>query len=690
MSTVIEWLADSLITGSIVILIVWMVRAFIVQRAPRRYAYLLWVVVGIRLLLPVSIPSVFSVFNLAPEMNPVREYLVGEDSYEHGTATSASDKVLTSSSKNNEYSRKNVGTDTTIPHEITDERSPKEKYSGGHLSEDVSTKTQVRTVYHLDKEIWIYVLFYVWMTGVVVFFLKNLTDSVRLHRRLCTAVRREAGVFESDRIDTPFVRGIVKPRIYIPFRLSERELACILAHERHHIRRGDAAFKFLAMVLVAVYWFHPLVWLSYRFMVQDMEISCDEYVLEHENGDIRAEYSTLLLAFATNKRIADGVLFFGENDTRRRVKHIMMYKKSGIIAGVAALVAVCIVSVCCLTNAKGRESGTIDVVSGDSALGAESDGKDDTILSSDVVTLELPGSKNIQGELVEASTTGDTTWHIGGSDLIRLIYADRDQLILSGTLGLFVYDKNEQKMIRTVSYTAIGGVSNQSEEKNSVVASLDGSQVYLNPTAASKDMYIYDIKKDILVKVDISTFEQLNIAHSKAETDEMTYETDGKTINVRLRYDKCYGDYCYCEYADEDEPLMAQWHALFLDEKYRKAELLHLSDIQDVEKIEMFIGDSMKTIVDPDMLSEFENAINAYETPKRKDDFSACPFDKPMYLTMKDGTFGMIYPATDSCGAFISAEGECEAVSDGDSSRFNLCNLLQWPYGGTLELTEGQ
>lgn len=147
------------------------------------------------------------------------------------------------------------------------------------------------------------------------------------------AIRWKDNIYECDNISTPFVLGIVKAKIYIPFHLGKKEREYILLHEYYHIQRKDQFIKLCAYLLCIIYWFHPLVWISYFAMIRDMEMSCDEYVLKHSANDIRADYSTLLLDFATKTQaFSAGLLAFGESDTRRRVKNIMKFttRKNGL------------------------------------------------------------------------------------------------------------------------------------------------------------------------------------------------------------------------------------------------------------------------------------------------------------------------------------------------------------------------
>ena len=117
------------------------------------------------------------------------------------------------------------------------------------------------------------------------------------------AVRLVDNIWVCENISSPFVVGVFRPKIYLPFRLPEEEKDFILCHEKHHIARKDNWFQLFAFFLVCIYWFHPLVWLSYFAMIRDMEMSCDEYVMSKSGKDIRAVYGRKLLGFAMNKRI---------------------------------------------------------------------------------------------------------------------------------------------------------------------------------------------------------------------------------------------------------------------------------------------------------------------------------------------------------------------------------------------------
>lgn len=147
-----------------------------------------------------------------------------------------------------------------------------------------------------------------------------------LRRRLASSVPLRDNIRLADHIQSPFVLGLLRPRIYLPSGLPEKEREYLILHEQIHIRRGDHLVKLLAFGALAVHWFNPLVWLAFRLMEQDMEMSCDEAALRRANRDIRAEYAASLLKFAGGG-VSRALPGFGEGETKSRVRNIVAYQK---------------------------------------------------------------------------------------------------------------------------------------------------------------------------------------------------------------------------------------------------------------------------------------------------------------------------------------------------------------------------
>ena len=289
------------LSASVVILAVLLVR-MLLTGAPKKWSYLLWSVVGFRLICPVSFRAAFSIFSVAPQQTSPTEHVVF-------TAPMNPVPVVEPNSV------------TVTPTPIVE---------------------QTATVH-----LWPTLGMVLWCVGVAALLIYSLVQYFRLRSLLLDAVRQEEGVWQSDRISSPFLLGLVHPKIYLPTGTEGETRRYVLAHERVHLQRGDHWIKTLSFLLLAVHWFNPLCWLSYVLMNRDMELSCDERVLM-EYGDIARSYSYSLLHFASGKRFPQaGMLAFGESDVKRRVQNALKWKQPKRWATIfAALVCVLAVAVC--------------------------------------------------------------------------------------------------------------------------------------------------------------------------------------------------------------------------------------------------------------------------------------------------------------------------------------------------------
>lgn len=361
--------------ASVVILAVFLVR-ILMRRFPRKYAYLLWLIVGIRLVCPVAVPSSLSVFNLpvTQEQNsilmkpqekssvstkpkeqnnvsakPQQETVVGQSGETHESGTDLPEPGEETSGKAADQS-----VDAVKPMaELPALSSAGDGQASSDKEEDTADDSSRTDVYPSAVRRLLPAASYIWLVGMALLLLWNVYLMMRMKRWLGKAVLYRDNIYECDGIASPFVLGLFRPRIYIPFRLGERECMFILQHEQYHIRRRDYIIKFFAFLILAVYWFHPLVWAAYFCMIRDMEMSCDEHVLASMGEDVREEYSRTLLAFAVNRRrLSVGLPAFGETDTRRRIRHILNFHKKGKWMGILAGVIIVVAAIVCLTNKK--------------------------------------------------------------------------------------------------------------------------------------------------------------------------------------------------------------------------------------------------------------------------------------------------------------------------------------------------
>lgn len=334
LKNIFVYLLHNSIAVCVVILTVFAVRLFL-RSAPKKYSYILWSIVGIYLLCPIRLSSPISIYSL---INNVSDTFLEH----HSLSLNAKNFV----DKNKTYNEKNQKTKDSNKSKF-DNVSSTNKNQKTKQNQNNTAGTE-----NISQSLTVTTTAYIWLCGCIVLLVRNLFLIWRTKQTVLMAIRRKDNIYESECISAPFVLGIVRPKIYIPFNLSEQEREYILKHEQYHIRRKDQIIKICAYILCVIYWFQPLIWFAYFVMVRDMEMSCDEYVLKNSKSDIRAAYSTSLLKLATKTGDFNaGLPAFGESDIRRRVKNIMKFNAKKKWVSVVAAIAVVIVGVSCLTKA---------------------------------------------------------------------------------------------------------------------------------------------------------------------------------------------------------------------------------------------------------------------------------------------------------------------------------------------------
>ena len=200
-------------------------------------------------------------------------------------------------------------------------------------------------------QIWIPVLAGIWLFGIAALFLYSAVSYWRLRRKVCEAVILRGNIYQSEKVCSPFVLGIIKPKIYLPYHMDSREMDHVIAHEQTHIRRKDHWWKPLGFLLLTIHWFNPLMWLSYILLCQDIELACDEKVIRKMSNEQRADYTQALVACSVDRRLITACpLAFGEIGVKERVKSVMNYKKPAFWIVLASVIVCAVIAVCFLTN----------------------------------------------------------------------------------------------------------------------------------------------------------------------------------------------------------------------------------------------------------------------------------------------------------------------------------------------------
>lgn len=190
-----------------------------------------------------------------------------------------------------------------------------------------------------------------WCAGLAGMVLYTLVSYRRLSRRVKGAVRIDGNLYQGAAIPTPFVLGVLRPRIYLPNTLSREDMPYVIAHERAHIRRRDSLWKALGFGLLCIYWFQPLLWLGYALFCRDMELACDEKVASALSPSHRANYSQALLNCSAGRRfLAACPVAFGEVGVKERVKRVLSFRRPTLRAVLAAVLICAVIAVCFLTN----------------------------------------------------------------------------------------------------------------------------------------------------------------------------------------------------------------------------------------------------------------------------------------------------------------------------------------------------
>lgn len=302
------------ITASWLILAVLCIR-LLFRKMPKWITCLLWGVVAIRLIFPFSIESAFS---LQLSAEPIR------------TSTMVEGELIPYVPSVNS----NIGVvENTVNPLLAEAFAYQETESVAPLQ--IATEIAGS----------------VWLSGMVVLLIFALVSMIKLRLRVREAVRYKENIYICDAVKSPFILGIIKPRIYLSSALSEEEMDYIIAHERAHLKRKDHLWKPFGYLLLCIYWFNPLCWIAYIMLCKDIELACDEKVIKDMSFGDKKEYSRVLLFCATQRHLVMACpLAFGEVGVKERVKTVLNYKKPTFWITIAAIVVCAIVAICFLTN----------------------------------------------------------------------------------------------------------------------------------------------------------------------------------------------------------------------------------------------------------------------------------------------------------------------------------------------------
>lgn len=304
------------LTSSYVIIFVMLIRLPL-KKAPKFISYGLWCVVAFRLMMPFSVESMFSLMPQNTNVVPIPYDIIYQQSPQINSGIEVVDSFVNSS---------------------------------------LSVATSEASVNLL--KIYTEIGAYIWILGIMVLLIYSTVSVLQLKRQLKSAKFIEENIFEAKNLKTPFVLGLIKPKIYLPVGLNVEERRYILLHEQTHIHRNDHIIKVLAFIILSIHWFNPLVWIGFMLMSTDMELSCDERVLKEMDIEIKKPYANSLLTLANGRNILNGSpLSFGEGNVKGRIKNVLNYKKPKFLVIVLSIIIATVVGIGLLANPESSNSG---------------------------------------------------------------------------------------------------------------------------------------------------------------------------------------------------------------------------------------------------------------------------------------------------------------------------------------------
>ena len=306
----IEILNNSLI-ASLLIFSVIIVR-MIIKKAPKWFSCMLWGFVAIRLIFPISIESVFS---LVPSSKPIPSDIEYLEMPQIESGVEVINQVVNPVVEQN-------------------------------FTSQIETSTN-------PLQIVVMVCSILWILGIIGLLTYSFITYLLLKKKVATSRKIFSNLYICDEVATPFILGIIRPRIYLPTGISEKTRECILEHEMAHLKRFDHLWKPLGFVILAVYWFNPLCWVAYVLLCKDIELACDEKVTKNKDKEWKATYCQALLDCNKQRRIiAVCPVAFGEVSVKDRVKSVLNYKKPAFWIVAIAIVSSIIIVICFMTNPK--------------------------------------------------------------------------------------------------------------------------------------------------------------------------------------------------------------------------------------------------------------------------------------------------------------------------------------------------
>ena len=414
MNTVFIKILNMSIAASWLIAVVLLLRPFL-RKAPRWISCILWALVALRLIIPFTFESSLSA---VPSSQTISVDASGESTPKIRTGIPVIDEQA-----DIVLSQDNI-------HENSGTTSEREDPKPSDNADLLNTVCRIGSI--------------IWCAGVLGMLLWGLISFLQIRMKVRASVRIDGRVMACDEVSSPFILGVIRPRIYVPSDLRGAELDYALAHEEAHIKRRDHWWKPLGFLILSVYWFNPLCWVAYILLCRDIEFACDEKVVKGMGGHHVKEYSRALLDLSLmRRRITACPLAFGEMSVKQRVRRILNYKKPAFWVIIVSLVVCAAVAVCFLTDPKGKAQESADVDESISESESQPEGTEDPVTSEDPIDQAILLSLKLIQENPD-------------NPLLSAVTPQRSEAILTAmrTIPIEVYPEVWERCCTEVAYRA--------------------------------------------------------------------------------------------------------------------------------------------------------------------------------------------------------------------------------------------
>ena len=472
--------------------------------ASRKLLFSLWIIIALRFVCPNFIESNFSLFNIFNNQTNI---------------TNTNNFIPTDI----DFNTDNAITDNTVVNTETNEIQT-------IIPSELVVKEQSNNLEITE------ILMLVWIAGSSGMILYALVSYLKLKKKVMFAVKGDGDYYETDMISTPCVLGIIRPKIYLTLNLTEKEKKYILTHENTHIKRKDYFTKLIAYIILTIHWVNPISWFLFKMFVNDMEMLCDEESLKKLGKENKVGYMESLVNLSTRntKNILPCPIAFSENNTEKRVKNMIKYKKSGIIISIVALIVCIIIAAICLTNKNKHEITNLaeDIYSYNNALLGNAP------KMRSLVSL-IPFDKNIEISTIELDTETSKTKEMGIIVNIDNLTSDE----ITEMNDVIKHSKIFLSLVKNADFIQYNYISN---EKNS---SLQIPRMYFN-----EDLSVYTESYETFKNFMENREDALNTRNEKVNLEEWN-KIEEKIIYGELTYNEFNSNITYTDILTEESKL---------------------------------------------------------------------------------------------------------------------------------------